>query len=104
MQTAQQICNSLHLPGIHTCNGVVDVLNSHCGIHEQPEVPASDVTKYGINVLVYHHQPLPKFPEKTRDGLKRYLNICPVQDGDAYNMGITPIDYITLMYPLNFIV
>ena len=73
MQTAQQICNSLQLPGMHTCNGIVDVLNSHCGIHEQPVVPTSDVDKYGINVLVYHHETLPQFPEKTRDGLKRLV-------------------------------
>ena len=71
MQTAQEICNTLRLPGIHTCNGIVDVLNGHCGIHEQPVVPTSEVAKYGINVLVYHHEPLPKYPERTRDGLKR---------------------------------
>ena len=78
MQTAQQICHALQLPGIHTCNGIVDVLNGHCGIHEQPEVPASDVAKYGINVLVYHNEPLPKYPERTRDGLKRLAMVIVV--------------------------
>ena len=47
------------------------MLNGHCGIHEQPQVPATDVDKHEINVLVYHNEPLPKYPEKTRDGLKR---------------------------------
>ena len=54
------------------------MLNGHCGIHEQPEVPASDVAKYGINVLVYHNEPLPKYPERTRDGLKRLAMVATV--------------------------
>ena len=71
LQTAQKICNSLELPGLTTCNGIVDVLSSHCGIHEQPIVPADNIADSGINVLVFHHEAIPKFPEQTRDGLKR---------------------------------
>ena len=72
LQTAQQICSSLQLPGLTTCNGIVDVLSSHCGIHEQPLVPADNIADYGIKVLTWHHEPIPKYPERTRDGLKRY--------------------------------
>ena len=73
MQTAQQICNTLHLPGMHTYNGIVDVLCDAYGIHQQPDLPTSDVAQYGISVLTYHSEPLPKYPEEKRDGRKRYM-------------------------------
>lgn len=56
-----------------TCNGIVDILSGHCGIHEQPIVPADNLDKSGINVLVFHHEPIPKYPERTRNGLDRLV-------------------------------
>ncbi len=75
LQTAHQICGVLDIPGIHTCNRIVDVLNGHaCGIYEKPEVPVlSDVEKEGISVVKYDDTPLPPYPERTRDGLGRYV-------------------------------
>ena len=73
MQTAQQLSNALSLPGVDTCNGIVDVLNGHCGIHQQPEVPASDVAQYGIKIMNQDESELPKYPERTREGLQRYI-------------------------------
>ena len=63
---------TLEVADLHTCNGIVDVLNSHCGIFEQPEVPASDVGEYGIKIVEQDDRPLPEYPEKTRDAMKRY--------------------------------
>ena len=72
LQTAQPVCDALDLPGVTTCNGIVDVINSHCGIHEQPEVPYEyDVAESGIKVLSYDQSPLPMYPERTKTGLKR---------------------------------
>lgn len=73
LQTAHQISTVLQLSGIHTCNRIVDVLNGHsCGIYEKPEVPAmTDVEKEGISVVKFDDTPLPAYPERTRDGLKR---------------------------------
>ncbi len=72
LQTAQQISDALELPGVSTCNGIVDVLSSHCGIHEQPQVPhQADVDRIGVKVLSYDQDPLPKYPEKTKVGLRR---------------------------------
>ena len=72
LQTAQQISDALELPGVSTCNGIVDVLSSHCGIHEQPQVPhQADIDRIGVKVLSYDRDPLPKYPEKTKSGIKR---------------------------------
>ncbi len=60
------------LPGMHLSNGVVDVFNRGCGIRQQPEVPTPDVESYGLTILSRDSQPLPKYPEKTQDGLHRY--------------------------------
>lgn len=53
-------------------------MDTTCGIHEQPQVPATDVATYGINVLVYHNEPLPKYPGRTRDGLKRLIIVTVI--------------------------
>ena len=71
LQTAQQISDVLSLPRLHTCNSIVDVLSNHCGIHEQPAVPASNVAELGINISSRDTSELPRYPEKTRDGVKR---------------------------------
>ncbi len=72
LQTAQQVCDALELPGMSTCNGVVDIISVHCGIHEQPLVPhLPDVEREGIKLLSVDQNPLPKYPEKTKSGLKR---------------------------------
>ena len=71
LQTAQQISDVLSLPGLHTCNSIVDVLSDHCGIHEQPVVPASSVAELGINISNMDTSELPRYPERARDGVKR---------------------------------
>ena len=76
LQTAQQICEVLGLSGLHTCNDIVDVLTSHCGIHEQPLVPAPDsqLDALGIKIVEYDTTQLPKYPEETKEGVKRSVN------------------------------
>ncbi|XP_064399217.1 uncharacterized protein LOC135345705 isoform X1 [Halichondria panicea] len=72
LQTAQHICDGLQLPGIMTCNGIVDVLTPSFGILQQPVVPADNIAELGIKVLTFHQEPIPTFPEYFRDGMKRY--------------------------------
>ena len=71
LQTAQKICDVLKLDGIHTSNLIVDVLNGHCHIHEQPVVPPSDTAERGIKILSLDDRPIPKFPERTAEGRQR---------------------------------
>ena len=71
LQTAQPICDALGLPGVITCNGIVDVFSHHFGIHEQPVVPADDIADHGIRVVSSHNEPLPTFPEHFKDGMNR---------------------------------
>ena len=71
LQTAQHICDTLGLPGVHTCNTIVEILNHPFGINEQPVVPADDITELGIKVLELDMTDLPRFPEETEEGLKR---------------------------------
>ena len=71
LQTAQRISEVLNVPGLHTCNSIVDPFSSQCGVEEQPVLPAPDVADLGINVAVRDTSALPKFPERTRDGVKR---------------------------------
>ena len=73
LQTAQLISEVLRLPGLHTCNGIVDILNGSCGIREQPVVPASNIAELGINVASTDGSKLPKHPERTFDAIKRYV-------------------------------
>ena len=71
LQTAQLISDILHLPGLHTCNSIVDVFSDHCGIHEQPAVPVSNIADLGINIAHTDTSELPRYPEKATDGVKR---------------------------------
>ena len=74
LQTAQIISEVLNVPGLHTCNSIVEPFDSHCGIkeqHVQPVLPTPDVADLGINIAVRDTTALPKFPEKTEDGVKR---------------------------------
>ncbi len=73
LQTAQHICDALKLPGMSTCNGMVDVLTPNFGIYQQPVVPAEDIAELGIKVLVHHQDPLPTYPERFKDAMERYL-------------------------------
>lgn len=41
-------------------------------MHEQPVIPAPDITQLGINIAVKDTTALPIYPEKSRDGVKRY--------------------------------
>ena len=71
LQTAQQICKVLSLPGLHTCNRIVDVLSSHCGIYEQPVVPNPGIAAQGVQIVELDTSKLPKYPERTREGIRR---------------------------------
>ncbi len=73
LQTAQHICDGLELPGMTTCNGIVDVLAPSFRIYQQPVVPAEGIADLGIKVLFYHQEPLPTFPERFKEAMKRYL-------------------------------
>ena len=53
------------------------MLNGCCGIYQQPAVPASDIAQYGIKILKHDENALPKYPEKTRVALQRYVASCP---------------------------
>lgn len=73
LQTAQQISEVLSLPGLRTCNAIVDVINDHCGIHQQPVVPALDTASLGINITTVDSSALPTYPEPSREGVRRYI-------------------------------
>lgn len=53
------------------------MLNGCCRIYQQPAVPASDIAQYGIKILKYDENALPKYPENTRAALQRYVASCP---------------------------
>jgi broad specificity phosphatase PhoE len=72
LQTGQIVCDVLKLPGLSTSNEVMDVLNSSAFIHWQPEVPADDIESHGIKVQSFDSKPVPRYPEDTGAGLKRY--------------------------------
>lgn len=72
LQTGQIVCDTLKLPGLVTSNEVMDVLNSTAMIHWQPEVPADDFAAHGIKVIDMDTRPVPRYPEETKVGLKRY--------------------------------
>ncbi len=72
MQTGQSICNCLKLPGMDTCNRVVDILNArYCRIYQQPELPVEDVSSHEIKLLGIDVTPIVRFPEEINDGLRR---------------------------------
>ena len=86
LQTAQQISEVLSLPGLHTCNAIVDIINDHCGIHQQPVVPVSDTASLGINIASVDSSKLPTYPEKTREGVKRCVVDTRVSDSLLFSL------------------
>ena len=71
LQTAQEMSQVLNLPGLHTCNSIVDIVSDCCGMHQQPLVPASNVEELGINIASRDTTELPKYPENEDNAIKR---------------------------------
>ena len=95
LQTAHQICDVLQLPGIHTCNRIVDVISGRCGIYQNPEVPAMvDVVREGIKIAAMDETPLPPYPEKLHHGLKRYTIVKSSVLTRLFGGGTVPLGYL----------
>ncbi len=75
LQTAQEACRSLQLPGITINNSVCEILSPGSNMKESPKVPRPDLTPYGINILQYDENPLPKYPETTQEAIARYITM-----------------------------
>ena len=72
LQTAQEACTALGLPGVTTDNRICEVLASSFGVHCAPVVPGPDIdSKYKVNIIQKHEEPLPGYPEDVDDALKR---------------------------------
>ena len=59
------MCNGLELSGIHTCNGLSEIIAPECSMRDgPPEVPAlADIASYGIKILSIDHSDFAKWPE-----------------------------------------
>lgn len=71
LQTAQEACRAIGLPGIVINNSICEVLSPGSKMRTSPVVPASDITSYGISILEYDEKPLPQFPETTFKAIER---------------------------------
>ena len=71
LQTAQQVCNALGLPGMHTCNGLSEIICAECGMRGVPEVPAHDVGQSGVSILTVDEAPVVQFPETVKEAIAR---------------------------------
>ena len=75
LQTAQEACNALSLPGIFTNNSVCEALIPGSKMKEAPVVPLpqEDLKARGISILQHDTNPMPAFPEAITDSLQRLL-------------------------------
>ena len=74
LQTAQQACNALELPGVHTFNGLCEIVAPGCNMRGPPEVPAmADVEACGITLTSVDSSPFAEYPEKVADAIARYM-------------------------------
>ena len=74
LQTAQQACNALELPGVHTFNGLCEIVAPGCNMRGTPEVPAmADVEACGITLISVDSSPFAEYPEKVADAIARYV-------------------------------
>ena len=75
LQTAQQACNALELPGVHTFNGLCEIVAPECNMRGAPEVPAmADVEACGITLINVDSSPFAGYPEKVTDAIARCVS------------------------------
>ena len=70
LQTAQEACQALELPGITITNSMCEVLSSDFGVHEKPSLPTPDLPQ-NIHILHSDKEPLPSYPEENRSATER---------------------------------
>ena len=65
VQTGHQVYNGLELSGMHTCNGLSEIISPEDGMHDgPPEVPSlGDIASCGIEILSIDHSDFAKWPE-----------------------------------------
>ena len=73
LQTAQEVCNAINIPGLITCNGLCELLTPGAKMTSTPQVPIKDLSPYGINIIQYDERPIPEFPETLNQSLQRYV-------------------------------
>ena len=71
LQTAQEACRALALPGITINNSVCEILSPGSKMKGPPEVPRADLTRYGIKILESDDNPMPKYPETIQEAIAR---------------------------------
>ena len=72
LQTAQQASRALGLPGVHTFNGLCEIVAPGCGMRGTPAVPAmEDVQDGGITLLSTDSSPFAEYPESVTDAITR---------------------------------
>lgn len=75
LQTAQQACNALELPGVHTFNGLCEIVAPECNMRGAPKVPAmADVEACGITLINVDSSPFAGYPEKVTDAIARCVS------------------------------
>ena len=70
LQTAQEACRSLKLPGINITNNMCEILTSSFGVDCPPNVPTPDLPK-NIQIIQMDKEPLPSYPEQYMKAMKR---------------------------------
>ena len=90
LQTAQQACNALELPGVHTFNGLCEIVAPECNMRGPPEVPAmADVEACGITLTSVDSSSFAEYPEKVADAIARYMGheqrMAPIE---GYQIGL----------------
>ena len=73
MQTAQEVCNAINIPGLITCNRLCELLTPGAKMTSTPQVPIKDLSPYGINIIQFDERPIPEFPETLNQSLQRYV-------------------------------
>ena len=72
LQTGQQASRALGLPGVHTLNGLCEIVAPECGMRGTPEVPAmEDVQACGVTLLSTDSSPFAEYPETVTDAITR---------------------------------
>ncbi len=73
LQTAQESCRALNLPGIIINNSVCEVLSPGSKMKAPPEVPLQDLSLYSISIVQHDSLPMPSYPETSQQAIARYV-------------------------------
>ena len=66
-------CKALDLPGIIIDNGMCEVLAPGFKVNHSPDVPVSNLAAEGIEIIQHDKGPMPPYPERFNQAMKRYI-------------------------------